>query len=85
MNVNEISNYEAFRTSLYPGLISEISHFFKIKVYGLGLNKAVGVYGLLALVGSDLTSKLCMKALSSKGDTQRFALRRGLVVTFYNY
>ena len=84
--MNSVSdiNYNAFRCSS-SGLVSDASRFFKIKVYGDGLNKLVGVYGLLELLGSDFTTKLIVKALSSKGDVQRFALRRGLTVTFYNY
>lgn len=82
--INPIQSYVAFRDNA-SGLVSDASRFFKIKVYGDGLNKLVGVYGLLELLGSDLTTKLIVKALSSKGDIQRFALRRGLTVTFYNY
>lgn len=82
--VSSVSDYEAFRNNA-SDLVSSASRFFKIKVYGDGLNKLVGVLGLLELVGADLTTKLIVKALSSKDDVQRFALRRGLVVTFYNY
>ena len=83
-SLSPVSGYEAFRNDA-PNLISDASRFFKIKVYGDGLNKLVGVYGLLNLIGAELTTKLIVKALSSKGDVQRFALRRGLTVTFYNY
>lgn len=83
-SINHVQSYEAFRNNA-SDLVSDASRFFKIKVYGPDINKLVGVLGLLELIGADLTSKLIVKALSSKGDIQQFALRRGLTVTFYNY
>lgn len=61
----------------------EINRNFIIKVYGNGINKAVGVTGLLALIGEELTNKLLSRAFGTTEDKCVCKLRRGLKITFY--
>lgn len=62
----------------------QINRNFKIKVYGLGINKLVGVSGLLAIVGDEaLASRLVERAFASLEDKQECKLRRGIKITFY--
>lgn len=79
----ENSLYAKFRAK-NPGLISEVSRNFKIKVYGQGYNKLVGVFGLLNILGSEMTARYIKKALKSQGDVFRVQLGRGLKVSFYS-
>ena len=67
----------------------EINSNFKIKVSGysngLKIHSLVGVYGLINLIGVDLTNKLFDKAFNSKKDKYILKLRRGLKITLYSY
>ena len=77
--------------SIYDGLnysTKEINRTFKIKVNGINfegdkLNIAVGVSGLINLVGVELANNLLDRAFDTKGDKCVCKLRRGLIVTFY--
>lgn len=61
-----------------------INRNFKIKVYGLGLNKLVGVMGFREAVGDDtLCNRLLDRAFNSMDDKQVCKLRRGIKITFY--
>ena len=61
-----------------------INRNFKIKVYGLGLNKLVGVTGFRKVVGDDtLCNRLLDRAFNSMDDKQVCKLRRGIKITFY--
>jgi hypothetical protein len=83
-NSQENALYQKFVENNGRGLVSLISKNFKIKVYGLNLNKLVGVFGLLNLLGTDLTLSLLNKALLSDTDVYTCRLRRGLKVSFYS-
>lgn len=82
-------------TSIYTGLqftTKSINSNFKIKVKGLDnlgkkINKLVGVAGLIALIGMELVNKFVGRAFKGMFDGEKITckLRRGLVVTFYNY
>lgn len=77
--------------NIYDGLnysTKEINKTFKIKVNGINfegdkLNIAVGVSGLINLVGVELVNNLLDRAFDTKGDKCVCKLRRGLKVTFY--
>lgn len=77
--------------NIYDGLnysTKEINKTFKIKVNGINfegdkLNIAVGVSGLINLVGVELANNLLDRAFDTKGDKCVCKLRRGLKVTFY--
>ena len=61
-----------------------INRNFKIKVYGLGLNKLVGVTGFREVVGDDsLCNRLLDRAFSSMEDKCVCKLRRGIKISFY--
>lgn len=65
-----------------------INRNFLLKVYGIDgnnerINRLVGVSGLLELIGAELTEKFITRALSSKKDSVKCRLRRGLQVTLY--
>lgn len=63
---------------------SEINRNFKIKVYGMGINKAVGVKGFVELVEDiNLCNRLLERAFNSSADKCICKLRRGVKVTFY--
>lgn len=63
---------------------SEINRNFKIKVYGNGINKAVGVKGFIELVEDvALCNRLLDRAFNSSADKCICKLRRGVKVTFY--
>ena len=77
--------------NIYDGLnysTKEINKTFKIKVNGINfegdkLDIAVGVSGLINLVGVELANNLLDRAFDTKGDKCVCKLRRGLKVTFY--
>lgn len=76
---------------IYNGLevsTRKINANFKIKVNGefegRKLNTLVGVYGLIKLVGIDMSNKLIKRAFKSRADKQECKLRRGIRVTFYS-
>lgn len=65
-----------------------INRNFLLKVYGVDsenkrINRLVGVSGLVGLIGTELTEKFITRALSSKKDSVKCRLRRGLQVTLY--
>lgn len=65
-----------------------INRNFLLKVYGVDnanerLNRLVGVSGLVQLIGAELAEKFIARALSSKKDSVKCKLRRGLQVTLY--
>ncbi|SHE85659.1 hypothetical protein SAMN05444362_102339 [Dysgonomonas macrotermitis] len=68
----------------YRWLVSYISANYRIKVYSRAINRLVGVWGLVSLVGFDLCFKFLNRAYSSIDDKLTFKLRRGLKVTFYS-
>jgi hypothetical protein len=63
----------------------EINQQFIIKVYGRGLNTAVGCRGFYALLedSPELAAKLVDKAMNCREDKIAFKLRRGVKITFY--
>lgn len=61
----------------------EINRDYLIKVCGLGLNKLVGVSGLIALIGIDNANKTLARAYAAQGDKCECRLRRGIKVTYY--
>jgi len=79
--------------SIYKGLdysTKEINGNFKIKVFGFDengkkLNIAVGVSGLIRLIGIDLTNKIVNRAFNSNDDKCVCKLRRGINITFYSH
>lgn len=78
VNIYDVLNYST----------KEINRTFKIKVNGINfegdkLNIAVGVSGLINLIGVELANNLLDRAFDSKGDKCVCKLRRGLKVTFY--
>ena len=61
---------------------------FRIKVYGIDengnkINKALGVIGLIKLIGIELVNKFLGRAFNSGLDKIVCKLRRGIKVTFY--
>lgn len=65
-----------------------INKNFLLKVYGIDgnnekINRLVGVFGLVALVGVEFAEKFITRALNSKKDSVKCRLRRGLQVTLY--
>lgn len=58
-----------------------------IKVYGWlngeRLNKAVGVYGLVELIGYERANKMLTRAYACTGDVQRCKVYGGLQISFY--
>lgn len=81
------------QTITYKGMkysTKEINMNFKIKVYGKDengkrINKAVGVKGLIELVGVDFANKFLKRAFLSMEDKETCKLRRGIAITFYRY
>ena len=79
--------------SIYNGLnysTSEINRNFKIKVHGINfegkkINIAVGVSGLINLIGIELVNTLLERAFNCQDDKCICKLRRVLKVTFYYY
>lgn len=76
--------------SIYNGLeytTREINRNYKIKVYGMvdgiKINKAVGVRGLLELIGVEMANKMLRRAFRCLEDKQVCKLRRGIAITFY--
>lgn len=75
-------------TVTYNGMkysTKQVNANFKIKVYGNGINKAVGVKGLIELIGVELANKMLKRAFLSMDDKEVCKLRRGLKITFYRY
>lgn len=66
----------------------QININFRIKVAGVvdgkKVNKLVGVYGLIELVGVEMANKMLRRAFNGTGDKMVCKLRRGIKVTFYN-
>lgn len=66
----------------------QINMNFRIKeagvVDGKKVNKLVGVYGLIELVGVEMANKMLRRAFNGTGDKMVCKLRRGIKVTFYN-
>lgn len=56
---------------------------WRIKVNAAGMNMAVGVSGLINLIGIDLANRLFDRACKGNGDKTVCKLRRGLKVSFY--
>lgn len=79
------------QSGIYKGLeytTKEINGTFKIKVSGVNyegnrLNIAVGVSGLIKLIGVDLANNLLKRAFETTDDKCICKLRRGLKITFY--
>lgn len=76
---NQVLNYST----------TEINRNYRIKVYGLDnngnkVNKAVGVTGLIAIIGIEFANKFLDRADSCLEDVCVCKLRRGLKVSFYN-
>ena len=74
------------KKGIYNGLevsTREINRNFRIKVAGNGLNKLVGVAGLIALIGVELVNKLISRAFECIEDVCYCKLRRGLKINFY--
>lgn len=76
--------------AIYNGLdytTQQINMNFRIKVNGIfegkKLNKLVGVYGLIKLVGIEMANKLLKRAFNSITDKVVCKLRRGLKFSFY--
>lgn len=82
---------ETYTGIRYDGLnysTQEINLNFKIKVSGLNfedqkVHKLVGVYGLIELIGVELSNNLLDRAFSKGLDKVECKLRRGLRVIFY--
>lgn len=78
--------------SIYDGLkysTREINQNFRIKAhatnkYGKNLNTALGVSGLIRLVGVEFTNKFVERAFDSGLDKHTSKLRSGVRVTFYS-
>lgn len=78
--------------SVYNGLLfttKEVNKNFIIKAhtvnrYGKNLNTALGVSGLIKLVGIDFTNKFIKRAFDSGMDKHTSKLRSGIRVTFYS-
>ena len=95
MKSNKYTSTFTYANSIYSGLkftTKSINSNFKIKVSGIDslgrkLNKLVGVAGLIALIGMELVNKFVARAFKGiyNGEKITCKLRRGLVVTFYNY
>jgi hypothetical protein len=78
---------------IYKGLkytTQEINSNFKIKVNGINftgqkLNIAVGVSGLINLVGIENANTLIDRAFENMSEKCVCRLRRGLKITFYSH
>lgn len=76
--------------TIYDGLeftTREINMNFRIKVSGLvdgnKINKLVGVFGLIRLIGIEMTNKMLRRAFKGQDDKTECKLRRGIKITFY--
>lgn len=75
----------------YNGLnytTKEINNNFRIKVagrdeHGKKINKLVGVYGLIKLIGVEFVNKFIARAFRSMEDKTVCKLRRGIKISFY--
>ena len=60
---------------------------YLIKVYGYlngeRVNKLVGVYGLVELIGYERANKMLARAYNCLGDVQRCKVYGGLQISFY--
>lgn len=65
----------SFSTNVYRSL--------RIKVYGNGLNKLIGIPGLYRLCGRVLSHKILAKGFDSDLDKIIIKLRRGITITIY--
>lgn len=78
-------------TAIYAGFLfttREINMNFRIKVYGVDeegnkINKALGVMGLIRLIGIELANKFFGRAFKAGVDKVVCKLRRGIKITFY--
>ena len=78
-------------TAIYTGLnysTQEINSNFCIKVSGVDengkkINKLVGVFGLIKLIGIEFVNKFLNKAFKGKEDKTVCKLRRGIKISFY--
>lgn len=58
---------------------------FKVKIYGNGINKAVGFSGYMAAIGDEaLAKRLLDRAFNCMDDVCHCKLRRGIKISFYN-
>lgn len=74
------------KRNIYSGLnytTQQVNRNFRIKIAGLGINKLVGVAGLIAAVGIELANRLLQRAFECLDDVCYCKLRRGLKVSFY--
>ena len=63
---------------------STINANFRIKLYGKGVDKLVGVTGFIQAVDDiDLMNRLLDRAFNNRLDKVVCKLRRGLKITFY--
>jgi hypothetical protein len=77
--------------SIYSGLsysTRRINMSFIIKAYGIDkegnkINKALGVSGLINLIGIEFVNKFLQRAFNAGLDKVVCKLRRGLKITFY--
>lgn len=78
-------------TAIYTSLnysTREINSNFRIKISGVDengkkINKLVGVFGLIKLIGIEFVNKFLNKAFKSKEDKTVCKLRRGIKISFY--
>lgn len=65
----------------------QIVRDYLIKVYGwmngVRLNKLLGVYGLVELVGYERANKMLERAYACTGDVQRCKVYGGVQISFY--
>lgn len=78
---------EQMRTKLEKAIsmtTAQINREYKIKIYGRGVNKLVGVYGLLEYVGDERAAKMLRRANKCLGDVCKCQVYgQGLQVSFY--
>ena len=62
----------------------DLNRNFICRIYGNGINKAVGFSGLCAIVNDDeLVQRLMDRAMNCMEDVCHCKLRRGIKVSFY--
>lgn len=81
-DLDELNVLEAMKAQLIMST-TEINREYIMKVRGLGYNIAVGVAGLLKLVGVENANNMLRRANACTGDVCVCKLRRGLQVSFY--
>lgn len=82
----ELLKLNKMKRNIYSGLnysTKQVNRNFRIKIAGLGINKLVGVAGLIAAVGIELANRLLQRAFECLDDVCYCKLRRGLKVSFY--